>query len=107
MWTAVKIVGGVIAVLLVLGFLTLLILVTRPVLITGVSADYLEQSIGFTRADQNCTKLSDGSWICDPVDDNPERYEVNWMGCWKEIPSARYRSLSAGCIDLDDIVGIN
>ena len=107
MWTAVKIVGGVIALLLVLGFLTLIVLVTRPVLVTGVSADYLERSVGFTRADQSCEKLGDGSWICDPAEDPPERYEVDWMGCWKEVPSTTSGSSKSGCIDLDDIVGIN
>jgi hypothetical protein len=106
-WTAVKILGGIIALLLALGFLALVVLVTRPVLITGVSADYLERSVGFTRVDQSCRKLSDGSWICDPVEDPPERYEVDWMGCWKTVPPITSGSSRSDCIDLDDIVGIN
>lgn len=107
MWTAVKIFGGLIALLLVLGFLALVVLVTRPVLITGVSADYLERSLGYTRTDQSCRKLDDGSWVCDSVDKPPGRYEVDWMGCWKAISPITPGSSKSSCIDLDDIVGIN
>jgi hypothetical protein len=107
MWTAVKILGGVVVLLLVLGFLALIVLVTRPVLITGVSADSLEWSLGYTRSDQSCRKLDDGSWICDSVDDPPARYEVDWVGCWKAVPPVTSGSPKSGCIDLDDIVRIN
>ena len=112
MWTAVKIGAIISAVLLTLAFIAILIMVTRPALLTGVSSDSLAHSLdGPYYGD--CRKLEDDSWVCVSPDGLTRRLEVDWLGCWKVVDTQRQGEQAtaagpeSGCIELEDIVRIN
>ena len=100
-WRAVKIAAIVSAVLVTLAFLTLLIAVTRPVILWGVNGERLASSVGHG----TCAKVAGGDWDCHTSADPPTHYrvDVDWMGCWKAEPRNGSGRLE-GCIELGDIV---
>lgn len=112
MWTAVKIVGAVCAVLLCLVFVLILVLTTRPAVLTGVGGSDLGRSVSESDAATPCSKGSDGNWNC-PRETNlgvaRYRVDVDWMGCWKADrvagPDTRLSpSEKSGCIELGDLI---
>lgn len=112
MWTAVKIGAIISAVLLTLAFIGILIMVTRPALLSGVSSDSLAHSLdGPNYGD--CRKLEDDNWECSSPEGLTHRVEVDWLGCWKVVETQRQDDRVAltepesGCIELEDIVRIN
>ncbi|MCB0857789.1 MAG: hypothetical protein KDB57_06690 [Solirubrobacterales bacterium] len=116
-WTGVKILGVLSAVLLTLAFFFILVMVTRPALLAGVSADDLAHSLANTTSPgggSNCRKADDGEWTCWFAGQSGNaryRLEVNWMGCWEasrtetlvgEAPESK-----SGCIELGDVIRID
>ena len=103
MWTAVKIAGIVAAMVVTLAFLCLLVLVTRPAVLLGVSDSSLASSVNGGSTSERC-QSSSGEWICPVEGVGAYRVWVDWMGCWKGVrvddPSARID----GCIELGDII---
>ncbi|HRV60304.1 MAG TPA: hypothetical protein P5138_06710 [Solirubrobacterales bacterium] len=114
MWTAVKIGAIIGGVLLTLTFIAILIMVTRPAVLTGVAGPDLANSVA--RIDQSsegsCRKVSGGTWDCDvhgPNANGSFQVEVDWLGCWKaeRTGPASGSGLPAerdGCIELGDII---
>jgi len=105
-WRAVKVAAAVGVFLVALAFLALLVAVTRPSIIWGVSGARLASSIG----NGTCREAGD-DWICHTSADPPTRYrvDVDWMGCWKgtRIQPARSADIPAerdGCIQLGDVI---
>lgn len=113
-WKAFKLVGIVCAGLLTVVFVVLLVLVTRPVLLTGVSGYDLAHSVaGATSASEggNCRKLPDSRWRCSvtgPDANGSYLVKVNWMGCWTATPTGppkpEVTTRHTGCIELGDVV---
>lgn len=106
-WRAVKIAAIVSAVLITLAFLTLLVAVTRPVILWGVNSERLASSIGHG----TCAKVAGGDWDCHTSADPPTHYrvDVDWMGCWKATltepePNPGIPGHRDGCIDLGDVI---
>jgi hypothetical protein len=109
-----KITALVCGVLVTLLFIVLLIMVTRPALLTGVSGDYLSNSVNGSDGGQACRKLEGGDWRCTSGSGRAFRVEVDWMGCWKikpkrEIPDDPMSEgpgehSTKGCIELGDVV---
>ncbi len=121
-WKGVKILGALSAVVLGLLFIFILIMVTRPALLVGVSADDLAHSLANTTSPSggsNCRKEADGNWTCNfaPPDGSWRRYEVSvdWLGCWDATLPGADTSTSgtssspydkSGCIELGDVIRI-
>jgi hypothetical protein len=121
-WKGVKVLGIASAVLLTLAFLFILIMVTRPALLVGVSGDDLAHSLANTTSPSggsNCRKAEDGDWVCNfaPPGGLWTRYEVtvDWLGCWEAgLPgtdssasgTAGSRYYKSGCIELGDVIRI-
>lgn len=111
MWLAVKIAAAFSAALLVIFFLGLVVMVTRPALLTGVGGDDLAHSLRGDSGAPSCKKLG-GDWECQLEADRAMtvyRVKVNWMGCWKATrvsgPVTAYTPASRdGCIQLGDII---
>ena len=109
MWTVVKIAGIVSAVLVTLLFIALLVMVTRPALLLGVSESSLSSSIQDETTGAGCEKGPAGEWFCVLDDDRRFRVDVDWMGCWQaetNEPAVRSNlpSKRDGCIELADII---
>lgn len=112
MWTAVKIAAITGATLLILLFVALLVMVSRPALLVGVSGEDLAHSLRGGSGAPYCEKSGDGNWACElEADKAMTRYEVdvNWMGCWKARriggPVTEFTPASRdGCIELGDVI---
>ncbi len=121
-WKGVKVLGIVSAVLLTLAFFFILIMVTRPALLVGVSGDDLAHSLANTTSPSggsNCRKEPEGNWTCNfaPPDGSWTRYEVavDWLGCWDATALGRPGEGASGtstpdprsgCIELGDVIRI-
>ncbi len=120
MWTVVKIIGAISAALLTLAFIVLLILVTRPAVLLGVSDDSMSFSVSRNNeipdsgesSGADCRKREDGEWRCIVSGGRmPGQLEldVNWMGCWtasRLSPGAVTDDPKGlkGCVSLSDAV---
>lgn len=115
MWTAVKIAAAVSAVLLTLVFIGLLVMVTRPALLTGVSGTSLALSLSGgdgSGVGGACSKRPDGDWNCSVSGRNANGaylVDVDWMGCWTAVPRPGPGSSQRekGCIELSDIINLD
>jgi len=109
-----KLAALICGVLLTLLFIALLIMVTRPALLTGVSGDYLSNSFNGSVYGPACHKIEGGDWRCVSESGDASRLEVDWMGCWKSFPVANTPDSEesgpdhgSGCIQLGDILTFN
>ena len=117
MWTAVKIGGIISGVLVTLLFIGLLVMVTRPALLTGVDGNTLAESVSGGNGpydEGSCSKQDDGSWVCRVKGPNTGTFEVdvNWMGCWTGTPTSQSSGPdsareTSGCIELADIISFD
>ena len=99
-WKGVRIAAVVSAVVVTLAFLALLVAVTRPAILWGVTGESLAASIG----EGVCHMSADGEWVCEPGTGKVYRVDVDWMGCWQaERPAPR----QSGCIELGDIITLD
>ncbi len=107
MLTVAKWVAVTLGVVVTLLFLALLVMVTRPAVLAGVSGNYLSRSVGGEDGGATCRKLDDGNWRCSTPSGPGLTINVDWMGCWKVIAPPETDPLSApagsDCIQLDDI----
>ena len=112
MWTAVKIIAAVSATLLSLMFIGLLVMVTRPAVIVGVSESALGRSVSNNENGTPCSRNDDGNWVC-PRETNRGmahyRVDVDWMGCWEADRSSGPETeftpaTKSGCVELGDVV---
>lgn len=102
-WAAI-VVGVTVSLL----FLVLLVMVTRPAVLTGVSETYLSRSVAGEDSGTTCQKLDDGDWRCSSSTGPDLTIDVDWMGCWKVVAPPAKDPLSgdsnpSDCIQLDDI----
>ena len=110
-WTVVKIGAAIGAALLALLFIALLVMVTRPALLVGVSGDSLSNSLQGSGGQAACKKAGNDDWTCSrEADQGMTRYRVNvdWVGCWKAErvsgPVTEFTpAASDGCIQLGDV----
>ncbi len=110
-WVAIS--AGIVVALL---FALLLVMVTRPAVLAGVSGDRLAHSIHGDDSAFNCEKRDDGRWLCRSTKRpaHPLVVDVDWTGCWKIEPERDLlddpmsegpgETAAKGCIELGDVI---
>lgn len=118
MWAAVKIGAIIGAVGIMFLFLGLVVMVTRPALLTGVDGSSLAYSVsgGMSGSSDGgvCTKGEDGDWTCSvhgPSANGTYAVDVDWTGCWDASLTADRSKFAgpqslSGCIKLGDVITI-
>jgi len=109
-WKAVKIAAVIGGGLLALFFIALVIMVSRPALLVGVSGDDLAYSVsGGVGGSEggSCSKQDDGDWLCGvsgPKARGEFKVDVDWTGCWRAEAVRRPDERHEGCIRLGDVI---
>ncbi len=112
-WKVVKIGAIASGVIVMLAFIGLLVMVTRPALLVGVDGSALAYSIGDGEASSgDCNRSTGGDWRCHLLGGEVSgRFDVNvnWMGCWtatldRASPGANPPGQLDGCIQLGDVI---
>lgn len=101
-------VGGGLAAVLVLGFLT-----ARPSAVLGVSGSALQNSVDSLVGERSCSEEGERTWTCAAYDDQTSgtvsyRVRVKRLGCWSATrvgsPGEGSRKHLSGCITALDYV---